>query len=497
VIEVVSEDPDDPETVDFGQVAAGDVAERVVFIRNVGLDILQVQDLQFGMPAFTLVDGEYPALLAPEGSMEVTLSYSPQRDETLISQLVVASNDRERPQVSITLLAEGLAPAIRISPESFDFGNPEIGCTNTVEVEVSNVGRATLDLTRFTFHNLSLTDEMVAELPPGALRMEPGAPPLIIPIHYVPSNSEPDTGRLSIESNDPSRPTATSNQFAIAHAGESHTDTFAQEGDNSTDILFVVDNSCSMGQEQTSLAVNFSSFIQIVDALDVDYHLGVTTTDIGTCSNLQGSTPIVTPSTPDPAGTFATNVDLGTSGSGFEQGLLCGQMALSNPANDVFQRDEAGLRVFFVSDENDQSPAAVTDYVQYYQSLKDQLEDVVLSDISGGLAGCTGAGGLAQSGSRYVSASVATEGVSGSICESNWIATLSTLAWLSVSLADTFELSRTPVEDTIEVRINGVNVYVGWTYNSALQAVVFDVSHIPENGDEIEFEYAVSGDCSD
>ena len=44
----------------------------------------------------------------------------------------------------------------------------------------------------------------------------------------------------------------------------------------------------------------------------------MTTTDTSTCSNLQGSTPIVTPSTPDPTGTFASNVNLGTGGSGIQ-----------------------------------------------------------------------------------------------------------------------------------------------------------------------------------
>ena len=170
---------------------------------------------------------------------------------------------------------------------------------------------------------------------------------------------------------------------------------------------------------------------------------------------------------------------------------------MTNSANDAFRREIGGLRVIFVSDEDDQSPGGVANYVQYYQSLADRPDDVVLSAISGGLAGCSGAGGNASTGSRYVAGSVATAGISASICDSNWVATLSALAWLSQSLADTFELSRTPIEDTIEVRINGVNVYVGWTFNTALSAIVFDRSHIPEDGDDIEVEYAVLGQCTD
>ncbi|MCA9683068.1 MAG: VWA domain-containing protein [Myxococcales bacterium] len=49
------------------------------------------------------------------------------------------------------------------------------------------------------------------------------------------------------------------------------------------DILFVIDNSGSMGEEQANLADNFGSFIQVLEAEDVEanYRIGVTTSDNG------------------------------------------------------------------------------------------------------------------------------------------------------------------------------------------------------------------------
>ena len=38
---------------------------------------------------------------------------------------------------------------------------------------------------------------------------------------------------------------------------------------------------------------------------------------------------------------------------------------------------------------------------------------------------------------------------------------------------------------------------LGWTFDSALNAIVFDAEHVPENGDLIEIEYTVLGDCQD
>ncbi|MCX4247818.1 vWA domain-containing protein [Paraliomyxa miuraensis] len=49
------------------------------------------------------------------------------------------------------------------------------------------------------------------------------------------------------------------------------------------DILFVIDNSGSMGEEQATLAANFASFINVLEDPEVEanYRIGVTTTDNG------------------------------------------------------------------------------------------------------------------------------------------------------------------------------------------------------------------------
>ena len=57
-------------------------------------------------------------------------------------------------------------------------------------------------------------------------------------------------------------------------------DVFQQQRKNTVDVLLVVDNSCSMIDEQKKLAANFDSFIQYFEGTDVDWQLGVITTDI-------------------------------------------------------------------------------------------------------------------------------------------------------------------------------------------------------------------------
>ncbi len=47
------------------------------------------------------------------------------------------------------------------------------------------------------------------------------------------------------------------------------------------DVLLVIDNSGSMGEEQANLAANFGPFIEQLEGAGVDYRIGITTTDLG------------------------------------------------------------------------------------------------------------------------------------------------------------------------------------------------------------------------
>ena len=56
-------------------------------------------------------------------------------------------------------------------------------------------------------------------------------------------------------------------------------DVFHQRTRNAVDMLIVVDNSCSMVEEQDNLAKNFETLIDTFAAADVSWQLAVTTTD--------------------------------------------------------------------------------------------------------------------------------------------------------------------------------------------------------------------------
>ena len=103
------------------------------------------------------------------------------------------------------------------------------------------------------------------------------------------------------------------------------TDTFMQESGAKVDVLFVIDNSGSMMEEQQSLGANFAAFMSAAIESGVDYHIGVTTTGLDSSSGgwsqcpggaeggengrlfpVDGSSPrIITPNTPNAEGVFA------------------------------------------------------------------------------------------------------------------------------------------------------------------------------------------------
>ncbi len=66
---------------------------------------------------------------------------------------------------------------------------------------------------------------------------------------------------------------------AIGVGGE----TFPLTVNKDVDILFVIDNSGSMGEEQATLASNFESFIEVLErpSVEANYRIGITTTDNG------------------------------------------------------------------------------------------------------------------------------------------------------------------------------------------------------------------------
>ena len=294
--------------------------------------------------------------------------------------------------------------------------------------------------------------------------------------------------------------------------GPSQVDTFTQD-QAVVDVLFVVDNSGTLTNERDELAREFDRFITVLLAAEVDFHVGVTSTDMsfetGDRGRLRGSPRFITRSTPDPELVFSRAVTFSQGREvAHEQGLLAISAALSPPLVDLenqgFLRPDAALAVIVVSDEDDQSIGTPESYVRFLAALKPpgRAANISLSAVVGEAPdGCypPGEEGLfgahAEVGERYLHVSAATGGLEQSICAADFGPFVDELATRLAALRRVFPLSAPPVLSSIRVRIDGVLVPEsttnGWSLRADGRSIELSPNRTPRPGSEIRIEYAV------
>lgn len=174
-----------------------------------------------------------------------------------------------------------------------------------------------------------------------------------------------------------------------------------------TDILFVIDDSGSMSEEQANLRTNLAAFITALRDSPIanDFQVGVTTTSV---SGSTSTAPIgehgalIGPVLSGGSGTLVADFDaqvalVGTGGSGKEQSFAAMRFALTSPLvddpagnNKDLLRPGARLAVIFLSDEDDCSDQAAPwagtngachndagDGVDYKATVMDPVSDYV------------------------------------------------------------------------------------------------------------------------
>jgi hypothetical protein len=298
------------------------------------------------------------------------------------------------------------------------------------------------------------------------------------------------------------------------------TDIFYQKPADLVDILLVVDNSCSMAPYQSKLASNFQSFIQFFVDVDVDYHIGVTTTTVtepwvgGGCTQQQvNQIPapghlvydrVIDSETNNAEQLFSQMVNVGTCGSGSEMGLEAAALALGSAANADFLRQDAELSVIFVSDEEDGSPKPVNDYLNAFRAAKPDggresmdVSALVVTDLSSCDAQQLQAG--ATTGNRYLDVAEQGKGVIGNICADDFASIVTDLSLNSSRLSDTFYLSSRPDLTTLTVEVNA-EVYPcedgAWNYlletqedGTELPVIVFEREFLPSPSSQVAIRY--------
>ena len=131
---------------------------------------------------------------------------------------------------------------MEISPKSHDFGTVDIPCTDSVEITLSSVGEGDLTISELDYAAGSLLqlDTTGIELP---LTLAPGESATVT-VNVNTVGPLTDFGTLTVTSDDP-KGDKIAEQTASAD-GRLVMDSFYEPGIVPVDILFMIDQSCSM-----------------------------------------------------------------------------------------------------------------------------------------------------------------------------------------------------------------------------------------------------------
>lgn len=302
---------------------------------------------------------------------------------------------------------------------------------------------------------------------------------------------------------------------AIPVAPVTNTDVIVQVVPPIVDILWTIDNSCSMAEEQAALTLNFPRFMSYFVGSGLDYHVGVISTDLDDDDH-EGKLLTYTPKgskiplrfidtkTENPVEVFEGMATLGTDGSGIEKGRGAVYTALEilrlEPPNIGFYRQEASLHTILISDEDDDTDDRFIErdeFVAWYRALK-----------SGGWRRTFSSIVNEQNGDDYLKITADVGGIPWNIGTEEWDVVLDRLGVEASGLRREFYLSQRPVVETIEVsvtqEIEGVevervlpivdendNVVLGsWLYDQSRNSIRFD-DFTPDPLAEIKITYTL------
>lgn len=295
---------------------------------------------------------------------------------------------------------------------------------------------------------------------------------------------------------------------------------------NKLDILFVVDNSWSMSDEQRKMGEKINSFLSTLH--DVDWQIGITTTDVsdgyygikGDLLTFAGtSSHILTKNTPNYEVAFKNTIMREESytcandcPSGLEQPLKAATLAISkrNSTNAGFFRNGTDLGVLVLSDADEMSsggndtsdptydpsnpaPTTPSQVMQAFRSAWTDSKNLYAFGmiVQPGDSACLDMQRKQTNGEGYYgtfinSLATMTGGLTGSICNSDYGPTLGSLAEKVRRLLDYVQLESYPDADSIKI-VFTPDFATGWTLKG--RRIFFD--NPPPKGTVISVEYIV------
>jgi hypothetical protein len=474
-----------PTAVAFGDTPRGVTADRTLTFTNSGVDPCQVSgaDLAAGSSFIFSVLDPYLITIAPGASESIrvraTVPGMTNPGDSFQGTVRVSTTDSAHPTMLVPVDLK-VSSCFVVSPTQLDFGSTGLTCRSQdlglIMYDTCGVPLTITSLAVSPGAPFRLTS--TPAIPTGGLALAPGMPQAVS-VAFVPGAVGAALGTLDVGLIEAGTPRVASIPLAGLGTATSHQTQSWVQGQGDVDILFVVDDSCSMADEQMALATNFNSFIQHAAATGANFHLGVTTTDIFAVNGaLKGSPAWLTPATPNLNLAFAQRALVGTSGSGWEQPLEGLLRAVTPPQsvglNAGFLRPDVPLAAVIVTDAQEQSPLPVDVYVSKLRAVKNNRADLVNVSVVGPFSQPSQTCLLDSysDDGRYAQLLAETHGAKGDICTTNWAHDLDTIGSSVLGLQTRFPLAALPGNGTVTVTVDGQTA-TGWTIDAAGRSLTF------------------------
>lgn len=522
--------------VKFGYIQIGNHSQRTIELTNCGDLPLELSgfawnEMYTGPPlttrAFVENSGDFVNRTLQRGMTAlITVDFFPDPNQESVTQTAVFQfqtnaeyytwlNGPPNPEaaglVFVGMSGVGARRGVEVLPSKIDFGLITVDCcSRPEELTLYNIGDLPLEVAEVAIGAGSDNGFSLIGVESTPFTLGPDTTQSTrFKVKFCPDREGDFDGHVVIKSND-----GANAEFIVPLAGEGtllthQIDEFVQITDPMVDILWVVDCSGSMGDEQDNLADNFHQFISDAVNWNAKLHVAVTSCDIideSHSGNFQGNPKIIdteTMSNQDAINAFIDTMDgLGTScDGGKEAGLEAAHLALSEPlisgGNAGFIREDAKLSIIFVSDEPDNSVADWDFFVDFFRSIKGMRNKnmieayAIVGDDPGGCS-TGGEDSSASAGPRYINVAdycnIYDDEHFMSICETDYGPIYENLAENLFALRSQFFLSRLADPETIVVTING-SIDNSWEYDDPSNSIVFPMENPPAPGAAIKVEY--------
>ena len=289
------------------------------------------------------------------------------------------------------------------------------------------------------------------------------------------------------------------------------------------DIIFVVDDSGSMEDDQQALAAAADAMGDVLATAQIDYRLGVARM-FAPDQNSRNRGDLENDRLTTNLNDFRNDIVVGASG-GWEPGLETGILAIDKllpktavgaPVRADKLREDAAVVVVVLSDERDQAmecaacgdcnqtgqdfctrsqgQGVIDDFTRQYRA-----RNAVLFSIVGDLPnGCqqTSTRSDFEPGQGYVEVANATGGKFGSLC-GDMRQNLADVARVASGVASAYELSTIPASSSIKVAIGrpgAIRIIPrsrvdGFDYDSVQNKIIFNGASRPSDGDKVIIGY--------